>query len=84
MDNQDVGRALEDIDIGDYMGTDKQTGFNIHYMIEAVSAMGGERILFEMSEDLKPAMFKPSNAPATDFWLYVLATLTKGVLYRVR
>ena len=61
MDNQDVGSALEDIDIGDYMGTDKQTGFNIHYMIEAVSAMGGERILFEMSEDLKPAMFKPAE-----------------------
>lgn len=58
--NLDVGEAEEEIDI-DYSGEDIDIGFNIVFIMDAVSAMPGDDIIFEFGGGLKPAMIKPTE-----------------------
>ena len=58
--NLDVGEATEEIDIS-YNGEDIDVGFNVNYVIDAVSVIQGDNILFEIGLGLKPSVIKPSE-----------------------
>lgn len=56
--NLDVGEAMEEIDIT-YSGGDIDVGFNVNYLIDAISVVNGDNILFEVGAGLKPSVIKP-------------------------
>jgi DNA polymerase-3 subunit beta len=56
--NLDVGEATEEIDI-DYTGEDIDVGFNVNYLIDAISVINTDNILFEVARGLKPSVVKP-------------------------
>lgn len=58
--NLDVGEATEEMDIS-YSGDDINVGFNVNYLIDAISAMDGENILFEVGAGLKPSVIKSAE-----------------------
>lgn len=58
--NLDVGEAMEEMDIT-YNGDDLDVGFNVNYLIDAISVISGENILFEVGQGLKPSIIKPSE-----------------------
>ena len=58
--NLDVGEATEEMDIS-YSGDDIDVGFNVNYLIDAISAMDGENILFEVGAGLKPSVIKSAE-----------------------
>lgn len=58
--NLDVGEAMEEIDV-DYSGDDLDVGFNVNYLIDAISVVSGDNILFEVGTGLKPSVIKPSE-----------------------
>ena len=58
--NLDVGEATEEIFI-DYNGEDADVGFNVNYLIDAVSAVGTKNIIMEIGSGLKPTLIKPSE-----------------------
>lgn len=58
--NLDVGEAMEEMDIS-YSGEDIDVGFNVNYLIDAISAMDGENILFEIGAGLKPSVIKSAE-----------------------
>lgn len=58
--NLDVGEAMEEIDI-DYSGDDLDVGFNVNYLIDAISVVSGDNILFEVGTGLKPSVIKPAE-----------------------
>ena len=55
--NLDVGEATEEIDI-DYSGEIIDSGFNVNYLIDAISVINKDKILFEVGLGLKPSMIK--------------------------
>ncbi len=59
--NLDVGEAMEEIDIA-YNGDDIDVGFNVNYLIDAISVIGGDNILFEVGQGLKPSVIKPAES----------------------
>lgn len=56
--NLDVGEAMEEVDIV-YSGDDIDVGFNVNYLIDAISVINEENILFEVGIGLKPSVIKP-------------------------
>ncbi len=58
--NLDVGEAMEEMDIS-YDGDNIDVGFNVNYLIDAISAMDGENILFEVGAGLKPSVIKSAE-----------------------
>ena len=58
--NLDVGEATEEIDIA-YAGEDMDVGFNVNYVIDAVSAISIENIVMEVGAGLKPTLIKPAD-----------------------
>ncbi len=58
--NLDVGEAMEEIDIN-YKGDDIDVGFNVNYLIDAISVIAGDNILFEVGQGLKPSVVKPAE-----------------------
>ena len=56
--NLDVGEATEEIDIA-YSGEDIDVGFNVNYLIDAISVINKDNILFEVGVGLKPSVIKP-------------------------
>jgi DNA polymerase III subunit beta len=58
--NLDVGEATEEIDIN-YSGDDLDVGFNVNYVIDAVSVINGDNILMEVGQGLKPTIIKPAE-----------------------
>ncbi len=58
--NLDVGEATEEIDI-DYLGEDMDVGFNVNYVIDAVSVVTLDRIVMEVGIGLKPTIIKPAD-----------------------
>lgn len=56
--NLDVGEAMEEIDIN-YAGEDIDVGFNVNYLIDAISVINTDSILFEVARGLKPSVVKP-------------------------
>jgi DNA polymerase-3 subunit beta len=55
--NLDVGEAMEEIDIT-YNGDDVDVGFNVNYLIDAISVINNDNILFEVGLGLKPSVVK--------------------------
>ncbi len=58
--NLDVGEATEEIDI-DYDGEAIDSGFNVNYLIDAISVVNKENIVFEVGMGLKPSMIKQAE-----------------------
>jgi DNA polymerase-3 subunit beta len=58
--NLDVGEAMEEIDIA-YNGDDVDVGFNVNYLIDAISVINNDNILFEVGLGLKPSVVRPSE-----------------------
>ena len=58
--NLDVGEAMEEIDIS-YKGDDIDVGFNVNYLIDAISVISGDNILFEVGQGLKPSVIKSAE-----------------------
>ena len=58
--NLDVGEATEEIDIT-YNGEDIDVGFNVNYVMDAVSVIQGDNVLFEVGVGLKPSVIKPAE-----------------------
>jgi DNA polymerase-3 subunit beta len=58
--NLDVGEATEEIDLN-YAGEDLDVGFNVNYVIDAVSAVSTDHVLMEIGVGLKPTLIKPSE-----------------------
>jgi len=58
--NLDVGEATEEIDI-DYDGEVIDSGFNVNYLIDAISVVNKNNIVFEVGLGLKPSMIKQSE-----------------------
>lgn len=58
--NLDVGEATEEIDI-EYTGEDMDVGFNVNYVIDAVSVIFRENAIMEVGSGLKPTVIKPSE-----------------------
>ena len=59
--NLDVGEAMEEIDIT-YSGDDIDVGFNVNYLIDAISVINGDNILFEVGQGLKPSVIKSAES----------------------
>ena len=51
---------MEEIDIS-YNGDDIDVGFNVNYLIDAISVINGDNILFEVGQGLKPSVMKPAE-----------------------
>ncbi|HOQ71753.1 MAG: DNA polymerase III subunit beta [Smithellaceae bacterium] len=58
--NLDVGEATEEIDIT-YSGEEMEVGFNVNYVIDAVSAISIDRVVMEVGVGLKPTLIKPAE-----------------------
>ncbi|MEN6489600.1 MAG: DNA polymerase III subunit beta [Smithella sp.] len=58
--NLDVGEAMEEVDIN-YSGEDIDVGFNVNYLIDAISVINTDNILFEVARGLKPSVIKPAE-----------------------
>jgi DNA polymerase-3 subunit beta len=58
--NLDVGEATEEIDIT-YNGEDIDVGFNVNYVMDSVSVIQGDNILFEVGVGLKPSVIRPAE-----------------------
>lgn len=58
--NLDVGEATEEIFI-EYSGEDMDVGFNVNYVIDAVSAVPTQSVILEIGSGLKPTLIKPSE-----------------------
>lgn len=55
--NLDVGEATEEIDIT-YSGEVIDSGFNVNYLIDAISVVNKDQIIFEVGMGLKPSLIK--------------------------
>jgi DNA polymerase-3 subunit beta len=53
----DVGEATEEIDIT-YSGEDMDVGFNVNYLIDAISVINKESIMFEVGSGIKPSVIR--------------------------
>lgn len=58
--NLDVGEATEEIDI-DYDGEVIDSGFNVNYLIDAISVVNKDNIVLEVGLGLKPSIIKQSE-----------------------
>jgi DNA polymerase-3 subunit beta len=67
--NRDVGEAEEEIDIDGFKDEDIVAGFNVKYIIEAVSVMPGDKVLLEINDGMKPALIKPAES-LDDIWIH--------------
>jgi DNA polymerase-3 subunit beta len=69
--NLDVGEATEEIDI-DYKGEVVDSGFNVNYLIDAISVISKDQIVFEVGLGLKPSMI---TQPEDDSYLCIIMPL---------
>jgi len=58
--NLDVGEATEEIDIV-YNGEVIDSGFNVNYLIDAISVINKDNIVFEVGMGLKPSVIKQDD-----------------------
>ena len=58
--NPDFGEAKEEFSV-DYKGEDITVGFNYRFILEVLSILGSEEILFEMEDGVSPAIIRPGN-----------------------
>ncbi|RJQ38782.1 MAG: DNA polymerase III subunit beta [Nitrospiraceae bacterium] len=55
--NPDLGEAKDEVKI-EYKGDALSLGFNARYLIDALNAMSGEKIVFELQDPLSPTLLK--------------------------
>ncbi|MBA3060705.1 MAG: DNA polymerase III subunit beta [Nitrospirae bacterium] len=55
--NPDLGEAKDEVKI-EYKGEALSLGFNARYLIDALNAMSGEKVLFELQDPLSPTLLK--------------------------
>jgi DNA polymerase-3 subunit beta len=58
--NLDVGEATEEIDIT-YNGEVIDSGFNVNYLIDAISVINKDQMMFEVGLGLKPSVIKQAE-----------------------
>ncbi|PKN81873.1 MAG: DNA polymerase III subunit beta, partial [Deltaproteobacteria bacterium HGW-Deltaproteobacteria-1] len=58
--NLDVGEAMEEIDIN-YTGEEIDVGFNVNYVIDAISVISMDSVIMEVGVGLKPTLIKPAE-----------------------
>jgi len=59
--NPDLGEARDEVKI-EYKGEPLSLGFNARYLIDALSAMSGERVVFELQDPLSPTLLKEEGS----------------------
>ena len=55
--NPDLGEAKDEVKI-EYKGEALSLGFNARYLIDALNAMSGEKVVFELPGPVKPDPLK--------------------------
>ncbi|MDA8169342.1 MAG: DNA polymerase III subunit beta [Nitrospiraceae bacterium] len=58
--NPDLGEARDEVPT-DYSGEELSLGFNARYLIDALNAMGGEKVVFELQDPLSPTLLRPAE-----------------------
>ncbi|MFZ5800032.1 MAG: DNA polymerase III subunit beta [Candidatus Omnitrophota bacterium] len=66
----DVGESREELDI-EYAGKELISGFNPHYLIDALKNLKEEFLFFELSEPDKPGVIRTAN------YLYLVMSITR-------
>lgn len=75
-DSTEAGQAEESLPI-ELEGEDLQIAFNPRFLIDGLDAMGGEQVMLEFRDELKPAVMRPpapedgDDVPEADF-MYLL------------
>ncbi|UCG78365.1 MAG: DNA polymerase III subunit beta [Nitrospirota bacterium] len=59
--NPDLGEAKDEIDV-EYSGEELSLGFNARYLIDALSAIGSDRVTFELKDSLSPTLLKEETS----------------------
>jgi DNA polymerase-3 subunit beta len=60
--NPDLGEASEEIDV-DYEGAPLTIGFNVRYLLDAVSSLGAKEVRFGLRDGNSPAQLQPTDDP---------------------
>jgi DNA polymerase-3 subunit beta len=60
--NPDLGEASEELDV-DYEGTPLTIGFNVRYLLDAVSSLGAKEVRFGLRDANSPAQLQPTDDP---------------------
>jgi DNA polymerase-3 subunit beta len=55
--NNDVGEANDEIDV-DYDGEERNIGYNVKYLLEAIEVIEEENVDFEINEDMRPTILR--------------------------
>jgi len=55
--NPELGEAKDEVGI-EYAGDDMSIGFNARYLLDALSALGSEDVVFEIQDPLNPTLLK--------------------------
>ena len=63
-ENPELGEGLEEIDV-DYAGEELEIGFNARYLIDVLSSVSEENVIFELNGELDPGLVRPDGP--TDF-----------------
>jgi DNA polymerase-3 subunit beta len=63
-ENPELGEGLEEIDV-DYAGDELEIGFNARYLIDVLSSVPEENVIFELNGELDPGLIRPDGP--TDF-----------------
>jgi DNA polymerase III subunit beta len=56
--NPDLGEAREDLAVP-YVGPKVEVGFNARYLIDVLSAIAGDEVLFEIADEQSPGVMRP-------------------------
>ncbi len=67
----DVGEAKEAIPV-DYEGDQMSIGFNAQYLLDFLSVVGTEEVLFELKDEQSPALIRPSGETQYDYKCVVM------------
>ncbi|OGW56819.1 MAG: DNA polymerase III subunit beta, partial [Nitrospirae bacterium RBG_16_43_8] len=59
--NPDLGEAKDEVKI-EYKGEALSLGFNARYLIDALNAMSGEKVIFELQDALSPTLLKEEKS----------------------
>lgn len=61
--NPDLGEAQEDLPI-DYAAPKVEVAFNARYLIDVLSALGGDEVLLEVADEQSPGVLRPAGDPS--------------------
>lgn len=68
--NPEIGEARDRLAV-DYKGQDLEIGFNAQYLLDFLTAVGAEKVVFEIKDENSAVLLKPENEEALTS-LYVL------------